>query len=114
MLVVLSHGESNLSALARSLDVAASTALRMVDRLVDARLVERSVPPENRRETRLSLTAEGVDVVERVTARRRRDLQLVVAQLPEEQLHPLTQAMELFASAADTLWPIARASPGDV
>ena len=43
MLVVLTGGPTNLSGLARALDVAPSTALRMVDRLVSAGLVARSV-----------------------------------------------------------------------
>lgn len=110
MLVVLSHRSSNLSGLARSLDVAPSTALRMVDRLVDAGLAQRVVPPENRRETRLSLTAAGETVVDTVTARRRRDLQAVVSELPPDELHNLERAMAVFASAADVLWPITRAA----
>ena len=113
MLVVLSHTPTNLSGLARSLDVAPSTAMRMVDRLVGSGLVERSVPPENRRETRLSLTTSGEEVVGTVTERRRRDLATVVAQLPEEALEDLTRAMALFASAADVLWPITQASLAD-
>ena len=113
MLVVLSQGTSNLSGLARSLDVAPSTAMRMVDRLVSAELVERMVPAENRREIRLSLTASGRAVVRRVTERRRRDLAAVVARLPEEELEGLARAMALFASAADELWPITQASVPD-
>ena len=110
MLVVLGQGESNLSGLAEMLDVAPSTAMRMVDRLVDAGFVERRVLPENRRETRLSLTAPGERVVRQVTERRRRDLESVVERMPEEELDGLARAMAIFASAADTLWPITRDS----
>lgn len=113
MLVVLSREPSNLSSLARNLDVASSTAMRMVDRLIESGLVERRVPPENRRETRLLLTTAGKDVVESVTERRRRDLSAVVAQLPESELDDLTRAMALFASAADVLWPLTTSSLGD-
>ena len=113
MLVVLSRAPTNLSGLARALDVAPSTAMRMVDRLVSAGLVERHVPPQDRRETRLSLAPRGEDVVRTVTERRRRDLTRVVADLPEEALEDLTRAMALFASAADELWPITQASLSD-
>jgi DNA-binding MarR family transcriptional regulator len=111
MLVVLSQSPTNLTGLAGALDVAPSTALRMVDRLIDAGLVERQVPPENRRETRLSLTPAGQVVVDDVTARRRRDLEAIVATIPEAELDRLVRAMTLFSSAADELWPVSPAKP---
>ena len=113
MLVVLSQTPTNLSGLARSLDVASSTAMRMVDRLVSSGFVDRHVPPGNRRETRLSLTSAGHDLVRSVTERRRRDLAAVAAELPGEALEDLTRAMALFASAADVLWPITQGSLAD-
>ncbi len=110
MLVVISQAPTTLSDLARSLDVAPSTALRMVDRLVDSSLVQRETRPENRRQTWLSLTPGGVKVVHEVTARRRRDLESVVERLPAAQLDDLARAMALFASAADDLWPVTQSS----
>lgn len=106
MLVVLSHGSSNLSELASSLDVAASTALRMVDRLIAAGFVERLVRPDNRRETNLSLTKAGERVFRTVTRRRRRDLRAVVERVPERDRPELARAMALFASAAEEFGPI--------
>ena len=105
MLVVLDARSSNLKELATHLDVAPSTALRMVDRLVSAGLVTREVRPENRRETKLALTASGRRTVRTVTARRRRDLRAVVAQIPAEQRAELARAMAAFAAAAESLWP---------
>ena len=108
MLVVLDAGSSNLTGLAHHLDVAPSTALRMVDRLVTAGLISREVRPENRRETVLSLTASGRRTVRSVTARRRRDLRAVVAQVPADQRADLARAMTAFADAAEQLWPMSR------
>lgn len=105
MLVVLSEAPSNLTGLAAALDVAPSTAMRMVDRLESAGLVERSVPPDNRRESRLALTTAGRRTVRTVTARRRRDLSAVLSQLSEPEQAALAAAMTAFARAADTLWP---------
>ena len=105
MLVVLESGSSNLTELAQHLDVAPSTALRMVDRLATAGMVVREVRPENRRETMLSLTAYGRRTVRTVTARRRRDLRAVVAQIPVKQRADLARAMAAFAAAAEQLWP---------
>ena len=105
MLVVLSEASTNLTALAGALDVAPSTAMRMVDRLESAGLVARSVPPDNRRETHLTLTTAGRRTVRTVTARRRRDLAAVLSQLSTDEKAALAAAMTAFARAADTLWP---------
>lgn len=105
MLVVLQRGPSNLGGLAAALDVASSTAMRMVDRLVTAGLVERGVVPTNRRESRLALTAAGHRTVTTVTARRRRDLATVLDRIPTQQQGELAAAMSSFAAAAESLWP---------
>src|SRR6201995_1620635 len=63
MLVVLDHDPSSLTALAEALDVIPSTAMRMVDRLVAAGLLQRTVPREDRRVTRLELTDAGRQTV---------------------------------------------------
>lgn len=105
MLVVLGNGPTNLTNLAAHLDVAASTALRMVDRLATAGLVERTVPPDNRRVTRLALTATGRRTVRTVTARRRRDLRTVIGHLEAGQYAQVASAMAAFAGAADRTWP---------
>lgn len=105
MLVVLSEVSTNLTALAGALDVVPSTAMRMVDRLETAGLVERSVHLDNRRETHLALTAAGRRTVRTVTARRRRDLAAVLTHLSADEQAALAAAMTAFARAADTLWP---------
>lgn len=106
MLVVLSEVSTNLTALAGALDVVpSSTAMRMVDRLETAGLIERSVHLDNRRETHLALTAAGRRTVRTVTARRRRDLAAVLTHLSADEQAALAAAMTAFARAADTLWP---------
>jgi DNA-binding MarR family transcriptional regulator len=104
MLVVLDGAATNLSTLAASLDVAPSTALRMVDRLVAAGLIERSVRQENRRETHLALTVAGRNTVATVTERRRRDIRAVLERMPRTERDRLVGAMEAFTAAAEALW----------
>lgn len=104
MLVVLNEAPSNLSRLARALNVAPSTAMRMIDRLEAAGFVVRSVPAENRRETHLHLTTAGRRAVRTVNARRRRDLRAVIENIPTEQRAQLAAAMAAFSAAADELW----------
>ncbi|MDQ2836897.1 MAG: MarR family transcriptional regulator [Actinomycetota bacterium] len=105
MLVVLDQAPSNLTGLAAALDVAPSTAMRMIDRLIVAGLVERTVPEENRRETHLTLTRAGQRTVATVTERRRRDVRAVIERVPRNLQGDLARAMAAFAAAAEETWP---------
>ena len=107
MLVVLEAHPTNLSELAAALDVAPSTATRMVDRLVDAGLVQRTIPVADRREVALTLTPSGRRTVRTVTERRRRDLRAVVDQIPRNRRAAVAQAMADFAEAAEHVWGVA-------
>jgi DNA-binding MarR family transcriptional regulator len=81
----------------------------MCDRLVQRGLIRREAAPENRREVRLSLTAPGRQLVDRTTRSRRRDLQRVLAAMPEADRHRLVPALEAFTDATtrtlDVTWP---------
>jgi DNA-binding MarR family transcriptional regulator len=104
MLVVLEAHQTNLSGLAAALNVAPSTATRMIDRLVDAGLVQRTIPAADRREIALTLTPSGRRTVRTVTERRRRDLRMVVEQIPRNRRAAVGQAMTDFAEAAEHVW----------
>ncbi|MGW5064312.1 MarR family winged helix-turn-helix transcriptional regulator [Streptomyces sp. NPDC004096] len=100
MLVVLAtRGATKLVALADLLQVAPSTAMRMVDRLIAAGLADRQTNPDNRRETLLRLTAEGRKAVEDVTARRRAEIAAIVEQLAPGQRAALIEALTVFNEA---------------
>ncbi|GAA2494472.1 MarR family transcriptional regulator [Streptomyces gobitricini] len=100
LLVVLSsQGPAKLVSLAERLGVNPSTAMRMVDRLVTAGLVDRRVNPRNRRETILQLTAAGGEVVDHVTAERRQEIAAVVARLRPAQRTALVSALTAFNEA---------------
>ncbi|GCB43359.1 MarR family winged helix-turn-helix transcriptional regulator [Streptomyces sp. NL15-2K] len=100
MLVVLStRGATKLVALADLLQVAPSTAMRMVDRLIAAGLADRHTNPDNRRETLLQLTDEGRHAVESVTARRRAELAAIVERLAPGQRAVLIEALTAFNEA---------------
>ncbi|MDG4856676.1 MarR family transcriptional regulator [Streptomyces sp. T-3] len=100
MLVVLStRGVSKLVDLAELLQVAPSTAMRMVDRLIAAGLADRQINPDNRRETLLQLTEEGRRTVERVTATRHREIADIVERLAPDQRASLVAALTAFNEA---------------
>ncbi|MBT2390283.1 MarR family transcriptional regulator [Streptomyces sp. ISL-1] len=100
LLVVLStHGSAKLVVLADLLGVNPSTAMRMIDRLVSAGLVDRRTNPEDRRETVLRLTDDGHRLVEDVTARRRSEIASIVERLDPEQRSALIGALTAFSEA---------------
>ncbi len=100
MLVVLAgHAETKLVTLAERLAVNPSTAMRMVDRLTAAGLVSREVNPESRREVVLRLTDAGRQIVDQVTAGRRREIAAIVARMPPEQRTGLVTALRAFSEA---------------
>lgn len=100
LVVLSSHGEIKLGRLAELLDVNASTAQRMVDRLVTADLVARNANPESRREVLVALTQEGQRVVDAVTRRRRREISAIVRRMPAGQRTAAADALRAFAAAA--------------
>ena len=115
MLVVLaSRGPQRMVDLAIALDVAPSTAGRMTDRLVRKKLTRRHRGRSDRRSVLVSLTAEGRQVVDEATARRRVLIEDILAKLPADQQRAIAEAFEAFAAAAgevpEHLWPPAPAA----
>jgi DNA-binding MarR family transcriptional regulator len=100
MLVVLAgQREMKLVTLAEHLAVNPSTAMRMVERLVAAGLVDRRVNPASRREILLRLTDAGAQIVNEVTARRRGEIAAIVAAMPPGQRAGLIAALQAFTEA---------------
>lgn len=90
----------NQVGLAARLDVDASTALRMVDKLAGVGLVSRVPSPTSRREVTLSLTDAGQSLVDRVVARRRHALGAIARRMPPEIRESFLVALESFSEAA--------------
>lgn len=110
LVVLHSRGETNLNGLAERLGVNASTAMRMIDKLLAADLVTREDNPQDRREVLLRLTAAGVDLVESVTDRRRAEIAKIVKAMPSARRGELITALTAFAEAAGE--PSAEAARG--
>ncbi|RMI44116.1 MarR family transcriptional regulator [Actinomadura harenae] len=99
LVVLSSHGPSKLATLAERLAVNPSTAMRMVDRLAAAGLVDREASPHSGREILIRLTEAGRNLVDDVTARRRAELAGVVAKMPGAQREALVTALRAFTEA---------------
>ena len=93
-------GPVKLAALATTLSVNPSTALRMVERLASVGLIDRRTNPDNRREVILRLTVIGGDLVARVMAHRRTEIRALVEQLPAEARTGLVPALKALTAAA--------------
>lgn len=101
LLVVLeTGGPTNLSRLAEQLAVNPSTAMRMVDRLVAAGMVERTPDPGDRRVVKLALTGTGARAVHEVTRRRQEEIARVVRAMPPTRRAAMIEALQSFAEAA--------------
>ncbi|MCU1502122.1 MAG: EstGX1 [Ilumatobacteraceae bacterium] len=103
LLVLAERGSTHVGELAEALATHASTATRMCDRLVARGLVRRSVARGNRRETLISLTPKGRDVVQRVTDVRRAEIGQIVARIPAAAQQAAVVGLNAFAEAAGEL-----------
>jgi DNA-binding MarR family transcriptional regulator len=101
LVVVRAHGATRLNRLAARLHVSPSTALRSVDRLVAAGLVDRRENVVDRREVVIELTDAGRHLVDEVTSRRRTAILQAVQVMPQERRGELVEALLAFAEAAD-------------
>jgi DNA-binding MarR family transcriptional regulator len=110
LVLLASRGDINVGNLAESLGVHQSTASRLCDRLVARGLVDRDLAPDNRREVVVSLTNAGEDLIHAVTARRRAEIEAVLARVKPKQRAAITTALLLFADAAgeapDDAWKL--------
>jgi DNA-binding MarR family transcriptional regulator len=98
-------GPIKLAAMAATLGVSPSTALRMAERLEGLGLTDRRVNPDNRREVVLRLTGAGEELVDRVLSHRRAEIRALVERLPAAQRAGLVPALTALTTAAAGLDP---------
>ena len=100
LVVLQARGPQALQQLADELQVVASTATRMCDRLVRKGLIRRAIGPEDRRAVELSITPEGTAIVDAVTRRRRSEIKRIVSKMSDRRRADLIAALDEFAVAA--------------
>jgi DNA-binding MarR family transcriptional regulator len=100
-LVVLAQlGTMRAGDLADALGTAAPNLTKLVDRLVEKRLVRRETNPESRREVMVRLSAAGAKVVADVARARAEELDRIIAAMPTAERAALVAAFDSFADAA--------------
>ncbi len=100
LVVLASRGPQKVADIAVELGVAPSTGTRMCDRLIRKGLIRRERSSADRRVVRLTLTAAGGHLVDRVMRYRRRELAAVVAATAEVWHPAVAPALRAFAAAA--------------
>lgn len=100
LVVLASRGPQRVIDLAGFLDVTASTATRMCDRLARKGLIRRQRLTSDRRTVRVSISPAGRQLVAAVTERRRHEIHEIVGRLSVEEQHQLITTLRMFADAA--------------
>ena len=100
LVLVATSSDVNASAVAAALDVHPSNATRLVDRLVQAGLLDRREAAVDRRNVELSLTEDGVRLVDSVMTHRRQAFERILNRMSGAERRRLGVALEAFADAA--------------
>ena len=100
LVILASRGPQNLAGLAEAVGVTPATATRMCDRLVRKGLVRRRTERDDRRQLRVALTAKGRSLVDAVTDRRRREIEIIMKDISTEEQVVLVQALARLTAAA--------------
>ncbi len=82
-----------IRSIADQLELSVHAAGRNIDRLVEVGIVERREDPDDRRVRLVSLSAQGLDLVDRHLEARRRALRTFIDRLPDEQVEALADAL---------------------
>lgn len=103
LMMIASRGALNLAAVAAGLGVHPSNGTRVVERLVNAGLVDRRDDPADRRNLVLELTDAGRELVDQITHHRRTTIVELLERVPEDQRAGLGPALFSFAAAGGEL-----------
>lgn len=95
------RGALTVAELADELGVVPSTASRMCDRLVAKKLVRRALDRSNRRRVRLTLSADGRELIGASTKRRRQQITRLLKTIPPKEQERLTHALWVLVAAAE-------------
>lgn len=103
LVLLAAGGEQTVGDIAGALAVNPSNATRHCDRLGRLGLVERRRSTSDGRVVRVGLTDAGREVVEAVTAQRRREVARVLGSMSVEDAAAVVGSLRAFSEAADEL-----------
>jgi DNA-binding MarR family transcriptional regulator len=100
LVVLASRGPQGVAALAEAVSVSPPTASRMCDRLIKKGLVTRRTDRRDRRQVRIALSPGGRRLVDAVTARRRTEIEVLVATIPAGSRDGVVKALRHLSASA--------------
>ena len=100
LVLLATGGDQSVGTLAEQLEVNASNASRLCDRLQKLDLVARERSPGDGRAVNVSLTASGLKLLETVRRRRRHEIQQVLSHMTLTDAHATISALTAFGEAA--------------
>jgi DNA-binding MarR family transcriptional regulator len=101
LVLLATGGDQTVGALAEQLQVNASNASRLCDRLQRLGLVGRERSSSDGRVVDVSLTAAGRDLLETVRAHRRQEIQGVLSRMQRSDVDMAIRALAAFGEAAE-------------
>lgn len=105
LMVLEAVGETRMSGLAPHLGISLSTLSSLVERLVEARLAQRREDSSDRRNVLVSLTSEGIALLDKFQELGVDHLRSLFDLLAEDEIETVTQAIALLIGAARRLAP---------
>lgn len=103
LVLLATGGDQTVGALGEQLEVNASNASRLCDRLQKLGLVTRDRSSSDGRAVDISLTASGHDLLETVRTHRRREIQQVLSHMSPPDINATVSALSAFGEAAQEL-----------
>ena len=100
LVVLAARGPQRVAALAEAVAVTSPTASRMCERLVRKGLVTRRIDRRDRRQVRIALSPSGRELVDTVTARRRAEIEQLVAAIPSVSRGEVVDALRHLTETA--------------
>lgn len=100
LMVLHASGAMPIGQIAETHGIGQPTASHLVDRLVQAQLVERAEDPQDRRRTLAQLSPAGIELAERLQQLRFEPLRRWLAQLDDAILANLAQGTQALADVA--------------
>lgn len=103
LMLLMAVDESRMSELASSLQISMSTVSGLVERLVEHGYVTRRTDAIDRRQVMVSLTNEGVAVLDRFQELGTETLRNLLSELSTEELTAVGNSMDLLIAAAERM-----------
>jgi len=99
------HGPASISDIGDRFETTSAAASQLAEKLVQSGYLERTEDPNDRRTRLLSLSPKGRDLIEQGMRARYHWVDGLALYLSPEEMHKISEALELMANAAQQLEP---------